>query len=180
MAGSRSIPYETSRRRLGITRERMALVENGFGAASVTTFEAENIGRTLGQIMTSKLPFDGWFRERLEALHGVNLTGFSYSRSRRPTAVPIELLFEWRCPTAGAFERRVAITRPACRATLSSQMDQSRPSKSGQGQLVGNTLGQPAGKFGRLMGTLQEKYGYNRERAAKELKRRMGKHAATR
>lgn len=49
-----------------------------------------------------------------------------------------------------------------------------------QGKLAGNMLGQAAGKFDRLIGTLQEKYGYSRERAAKELKRRTGKHAATR
>jgi uncharacterized protein YjbJ (UPF0337 family) len=48
--------------------------------------------------------------------------------------------------------------------------------KEWQGQLVGNTRGQAAGKFDRLIGTLQEKYGYNRERALRELKRRMGKH----
>jgi uncharacterized protein YjbJ (UPF0337 family) len=52
--------------------------------------------------------------------------------------------------------------------------------KEWQGQLAGNPLGQAARKFDRLIGTLQEKYGYNRERAAKELKQRMGKHEATR
>ena len=98
MAGSRSIPYEASRRRLGITRERMALVENGFGAAAVTTFEAENIGRTLGQIMTSDLPFDGWYRQRLEELHGVNLTHYQQFAQPAPDALPQELLFEWRVP----------------------------------------------------------------------------------
>ena len=102
MAGSRSIPFEASRRRLGITRERMALVENGFGAAAVTTFEAKNVGRTLGQIMTSDLPFDGWYRKQLEELHGVNLTHYQQFAQLEPDALPQELLFEWSVPDSSS------------------------------------------------------------------------------
>jgi hypothetical protein len=98
MAGSRSIQYEASRRRLGIKCERMALVENGFGAAAVTTFEAENVGQALGQIITSDLPFDCWYRERLDELHGVNLT--RYEQFAQPVAPgqSQEVLFEWSVP----------------------------------------------------------------------------------
>ncbi len=98
MAGSRSIPYEASRRRLGITRERMALVENGFGAATVTTFEAQNIGQALGQIISSNLPFDSWYRERLEELHGVKLTRYQQFAQPDLPARPQEMLFEWSVP----------------------------------------------------------------------------------
>ncbi len=43
------------------------------------------------------------------------------------------------------------------------------------GQLAGDDLGQAAGKFDQLIGVLQEKYGFNRERAERELNRRMTK-----
>ena len=34
-----------------------------------------------------------------------------------------------------------------------------------------------SGQFDKLIGSLQERFGYNRERAKRELKRRMAKHA---
>lgn len=98
MAGWRLPMYEASRRQLGITCERMALVETPFGAAAVTTLETPNIGRTLAQIMTSDLPFDCWYRERLEELHGVNLTRYQQFAQPAPAAQPQELLFEWCVP----------------------------------------------------------------------------------
>ncbi len=98
MAGSRSTLYEASRRRLGITRERMALVENAFGAAAVTTFEAQNIGLALGQIISSNLPFDDWYRQQLDELHGVNLTRYEQFAQPAPASQPQELLFEWKVP----------------------------------------------------------------------------------
>lgn len=48
------------------------------------------------------------------------------------------------------------------------------------GQLAGDPLSPAAGRFTKLIGTLQEKYGYNRERAARELKRQLTKHQARR
>jgi len=95
IAGSRSIPYEASRRRLGITRERLALVETPFGSAAVTTLESPDISWTLNEIMASDRPFDRWYRARLEELHGVNLTGYEQFAKPAPAAQPQELLFEW-------------------------------------------------------------------------------------
>ena len=46
------------------------------------------------------------------------------------------------------------------------------------GQLARDPLGQAAGKFDKLIGALREKYGYNRERAGRELRRRMTKRRA--
>ena len=88
-------PYETSRQRLGITRERLALVETAFGATAVTTLEAPDVAQALGQIIISELPFDVWYREKLQELHGVNLAG--YEQFAQPTPLPPnqELLFEW-------------------------------------------------------------------------------------
>ena len=98
LASSRSIAYAASRRQLGITRERMALLANNFGAASVTTLEAQDIGQALGQIITSDRPFDCWYRERLAELHGVSLACYAQFAQPAPPARPQELLFEWPVP----------------------------------------------------------------------------------
>lgn len=96
LSGSRLQPYISSRRRLGITGERFALVETTFGAATVTTLEAADVGRALEQIAVSDLPFDRWYRDRIMALHGIKLA--EYKRATHPDASPQdqELLFEWR------------------------------------------------------------------------------------
>ena len=95
LCGFRRKPYEASRKRLGITRERLALVETTFGATAVTTLEAPDVAQALGQIIISILPFDVWYREKLQELHGVNLAG--YEQFAQPTPLPPnqELLFEW-------------------------------------------------------------------------------------
>jgi len=95
MSGSRLQMYEASRRRLGITRERLALVETAFGSAAVTTFEAPDVAQALGQIITSDLPFDRWYRERVQELHGVNLAGYEHFSQQVPPPHNQELLFEW-------------------------------------------------------------------------------------
>jgi hypothetical protein len=95
LAGSRRKPYEASRKRLGITCERMALVETAFGSTAVTTLEAPDVDRALGQIIASNLSFDVWYRERLQKLHGIDLVG--YEQFAQPTSLSInpEVFFEW-------------------------------------------------------------------------------------
>lgn len=95
LAGFQQKPYEASRQRLGITRERLALVETPFGATSVTTLEADDIDRAFGQIIASEIPFDVWYRDRLQKLHGINLTGYEQFAQPAPTPNNQELLFEW-------------------------------------------------------------------------------------
>jgi len=96
LSGSRRLTYEASRQRMGITRERLALIETAFGATAVTTLEAPDVDRALGQIIASEIPFDVWYRERLQKLHGINLAG--YEQFAQPTPIPDnqELLFEWK------------------------------------------------------------------------------------
>ncbi len=89
------MPYETSRQRLGITRERLALVDTAFGATSVTTLEAPDVAQALGQIIASDLPFDVWYREQLHELHGVNLAGYEQFALRTPLPQNQEVHFEW-------------------------------------------------------------------------------------
>lgn len=95
VSGSRLQMYLSSRRRLGITREQLALVETSFGATAITTLEAPDIDRALGQIITSHLPFDVWYRDRLQELHGIDLAG--YDQFAQPTSLPAnqEVHFEW-------------------------------------------------------------------------------------
>jgi hypothetical protein len=95
LSGFRREPYEASRQQMGITRERLALVDTAFGAMAMTTLEAPDVAQALGQIIASELPFDVWYRERLQELHGVNLAG--YEQFAQPTPIPDnqELLFEW-------------------------------------------------------------------------------------
>jgi hypothetical protein len=95
LAGSRRQMYEASRQRLGITRERLALVETAYGSAAVTTLEAHNMGQALDQIIASKLPFDRWYREQVQELHGVNLAGYEVFLQPAPPSENQELLFEW-------------------------------------------------------------------------------------
>jgi hypothetical protein len=98
MSGSRLQMYEASRRRLGITREQLALVETPFGSAAVTTLESLDIVRALTEIITSALPFDHWYRERVEELYGVNLTRYAQFAQPAPATQPQELLFDWSVP----------------------------------------------------------------------------------
>ncbi|MBN2145838.1 MAG: hypothetical protein JW726_00560 [Anaerolineales bacterium] len=95
LAGSRRKPYEASRQRLGITRERLALVETAFGSTAVTTLEAPDMAQALGQIIASVLPFDTWYREQLQELHGINLVGYEQFAVRTPLPPNQEVHFEW-------------------------------------------------------------------------------------
>jgi len=96
LSGSRRLPYEASRQRMGITRERLALIETAFGATAVTTLEAPDVAHALGQIIGSEIPFDIWYRERLQKLHGINLSGYEQFAQPTPIQDDQELLFEWK------------------------------------------------------------------------------------
>ena len=102
LAGSRRKPYEDSRQRLGITRERLALVDTAFGATAVTTLEAPDVAQALGQIIASDLSFDVWYRERLKELHGVNLAGYELFAQRAPPPLNQEVHFEWSMNSVGS------------------------------------------------------------------------------
>ena len=98
MSGSRCLMYEASRRRLGITRERLALVETPFGSSATTTLESPDMGRVLNELITSDLPFDCWYREQVEELYGVTLTRYEQFAVPAAATHPQELLFEWSVP----------------------------------------------------------------------------------
>jgi hypothetical protein len=95
LSGSQQQMYLSSRRRLGITHERMALVETAYGAMAVTTFEGSNVERALGQIVTSDLRFDVWYRNRLQEMHGIKMAGFEQFAQPVPLSENQEVYFEW-------------------------------------------------------------------------------------
>ena len=95
LAGARRQAYGASRRRLGITRERLGLVETPFGSAAITAMDARDLGQALGQLMTSDLPFDRWYRERIQELQGVEQASYGLLSERPPLSQDQELLFEW-------------------------------------------------------------------------------------
>jgi len=95
LSGSRRQLYEASRQRLGITFERLALLETAFGSMAVTTLEALDVDRALGQIIASEIPFDVWYREWLQKLHGINLAGYEQFAQRTPLPQNQEVHFEW-------------------------------------------------------------------------------------
>ena len=101
MAGSRRKPYEASRQRLGITLERLALVETAYGSMAVTNLEASDIANALGQIVTSTNTFDIWYRERLKDVHGIDLAGYEQFAQPAPLPQDQEVHFEWSLNASG-------------------------------------------------------------------------------
>ncbi len=95
LSGSRLQNYVRSRRRLGITRERMELIETPFGSKAVNTIEAGDIGSVFAQIATSDDPFDHWYRERLYELHGISLSSPEQFEQAVAVHESQELVFEW-------------------------------------------------------------------------------------
>ena len=95
LSGSRREMHEASRQRLGITHERLALVETSFGASAVTSIEALDVSQALSQMATSDLTFDHWYRERVQELCGVSLARYAqFSPRTVPRQEPV-LYFEW-------------------------------------------------------------------------------------
>ena len=95
LSGARLQMYLSSRRRFGITGERMALMETPYGSTAVTTLEAPSVDRVLGQVIASSHSFDVWYRERLQELHGITLAGYEQFSQATETPDNQELLFEW-------------------------------------------------------------------------------------
>jgi hypothetical protein len=71
--GPRRAEYEASRKRLGITREAVWHQETPNGTVAVVYLEADDVGAAMQGIGTSQEPFDVWFRERIQEIHGIDL-----------------------------------------------------------------------------------------------------------
>jgi hypothetical protein len=90
--GERNAAYEDSRRRAGITRETTWLQSTPAGDMAVVVLEADDLEAALGAIATSDEPFDTWFREHLQQVHGFSLAeGF----------LPPEMILDYHSDAAG-------------------------------------------------------------------------------
>jgi hypothetical protein len=67
----------------------------------VTTVEADDLGLALAKMISSDQPFESWYRERLQELHGVRLNRYlEFAQPAMPDHLQ-ELLFEWKLPANG-------------------------------------------------------------------------------
>lgn len=72
LGGPRKAAYEASRARLGITREEAWRQETPDGTMTVVYLEADDIARSLAGLNTSQDPFDQWWCEQIQAIHGID------------------------------------------------------------------------------------------------------------
>jgi len=87
MAGPRRSEYQASRRRLGITIERSYLQHTPQGSIVIVYTEAAHPEQLLERIAASQEPFDLWFKQQLQNIHGVDFT-------QPPPGPPPELIFD--------------------------------------------------------------------------------------
>ena len=72
MTGPKGKEFKASRKRLGFTSEQVWLQKTPMGDFAVVYWEAKDIGKVFKGLMTSKDPFDKWFREKILAeIHGM-------------------------------------------------------------------------------------------------------------
>ena len=70
--------------RLGITRQRLALVENSIGSYCVLTNESGEMPLALAAIISSECTFEREYCECSQEIHGIPLNSFKFSSIIRP------------------------------------------------------------------------------------------------
>ncbi len=90
LSGSRRPEYEESRRRLGITRECVWVAQILQGEIAIVYLEAEELAQVILQLAASDLPFDRWFRQQLQEVHGLDVT------QPKVVAPSTEVIFDWQ------------------------------------------------------------------------------------
>lgn len=73
MTGPRREEYEESWRRLGITRHAVWHQQTPDGLVAVVYLEADDIPQAMEGVNRSDDPFNQWFRERVQEVHGIDL-----------------------------------------------------------------------------------------------------------
>ena len=71
--GPRKAEFDTSERRIGISKELWFLATLPGGDQLVGYMEAQDFGQAVAQFSASKDPFDLWFKERMADVTGVDL-----------------------------------------------------------------------------------------------------------
>lgn len=90
LSGSRRPEYEESRRRLGITRECVWVSQILQGEIAIVHLEAKEPEQVFQQLAASDLPFDRWFRQQLQEVHGLDVT------QPKVVAPSTEVIFDWQ------------------------------------------------------------------------------------
>jgi hypothetical protein len=75
MNGPRNKERIESRKKIGLTVERVWLQNTPMGDFAVVYWEAKDIGKVFDWLMKSEAPFDKWFREKiLIEVHGMDFS----------------------------------------------------------------------------------------------------------
>jgi hypothetical protein len=75
MNGPRNRERNESRKKVGLTIERVWLQHTPMGDFAVVYWEAKDIGKVFDGLMKSDTPFDKWFRDKiLVEIHGMDLS----------------------------------------------------------------------------------------------------------
>jgi hypothetical protein len=72
-AGERHADYVESRRRAGITREATWIQSTPMGDLAVVFIESDDPEAAMKTLATSNDPFDVWFRDGIQEVHGIDL-----------------------------------------------------------------------------------------------------------
>lgn len=86
--GAKQGEFADSRKRLGITKERVFLGQTPMGPAVYAYTEGLNAGFAMARMRSSTLPFDKYFLETMTTITGRNLADL-------PAGPPPHLAFEW-------------------------------------------------------------------------------------
>ncbi len=71
--GERKSDYEDARRRAGITRERVWIQTTPGGDMAIVYLEADDLEAAFTALGKSDEPFDQWFRDHVQRVHGFSL-----------------------------------------------------------------------------------------------------------
>jgi hypothetical protein len=71
--GDRADAHRASRARHGITREATWIQPTPAGDLAIVLIESDDLAASLFGLATSTDPFDTWFREHVQVVHGVDL-----------------------------------------------------------------------------------------------------------
>jgi DNA polymerase III epsilon subunit-like protein len=69
--GPREADHRRSRERMGLTREVVSHMETPQGDFVCLFHEGEDLARSFQEVANSDDPHDQWFREKIQAVHGI-------------------------------------------------------------------------------------------------------------
>lgn len=72
-SGERKTDYEEARRRAGITRETVWIQTTPAGDLAIVYLEADDLDVAFTTLGKSDEPFDQWFRDHVQQVHGFSL-----------------------------------------------------------------------------------------------------------